>query len=206
MIEQQLKMKQGSGPMTMPSANGNAQSMAMAAAQQPAQVAAGQPDYSKQWAEYYRSIGKNDEAEAIESQIKPKVSRVIAELMAKFECVCYIRIIIICWFVCLFFSFYSEFSRVRDNHHQLVKMRTHPVLCQAIRAPSNRCQTITISMLSIMLEQQRPLVKVITAQLNHTTHTVQHIQVNSRHQINRNRNRTAIKSNFCCALHVNGRA
>lgn len=74
MIEQQLKMKQGSGPMTMPSANGNAQSMAMAAAQQPAQVAAGQPDYSKQWAEYYRSIGKNDEAEAIESQIKTKVS------------------------------------------------------------------------------------------------------------------------------------
>lgn len=31
---------------------------------------AGQTDYSKQWAEYYRSIGKNEEAEAIESQIK----------------------------------------------------------------------------------------------------------------------------------------
>lgn len=74
MIEQQLKMKQGSGPMTMPAANGNAQSMAMAGAQQPAPVAgSNQPDYSKQWAEYYRSIGKNDEAEAIESQIKPKV-------------------------------------------------------------------------------------------------------------------------------------
>lgn len=73
MIEQQLKMKQGSGPMTMPSANGNAQSMAAAAAQQQAQVAGSQPDYSKQWAEYYRSIGKNDEAEAIESQIKTKV-------------------------------------------------------------------------------------------------------------------------------------
>lgn len=55
------------------SANGNAQSMAVAAAQQQVQVAGNQPDYSKQWAEYYRSIGKNDEAEAIESQIKTKV-------------------------------------------------------------------------------------------------------------------------------------
>lgn len=32
--------------------------------------AGGQADYSKQWAEYYRSIGKNEEAEAIENQIK----------------------------------------------------------------------------------------------------------------------------------------
>lgn len=49
--------------------------MAVSAAQQQSQSAAvpGQPDYSKQWAEYYRSIGKNDEAEAIESQIKTKV-------------------------------------------------------------------------------------------------------------------------------------
>lgn len=47
--------------------------MAVAAAQQQAQVAGGQPDYSKQWAEYYRSIGKIDEAEAIENQIKAKV-------------------------------------------------------------------------------------------------------------------------------------
>lgn len=54
-------------------ANGNAQSMAVAAAQQQAQVASNQPDYSKQWAEYYRSIGKIDEAEAIENQIKVKV-------------------------------------------------------------------------------------------------------------------------------------
>lgn len=52
--------------------------MAVAAAtQQQAQTAAvggagaaSQPDYSKQWAEYYRSIGKVEEAEAIESQIK----------------------------------------------------------------------------------------------------------------------------------------
>lgn len=32
-----------------------------------------QPDYSAQWAEYYRSIGKVKEAEAIEAQIKAKV-------------------------------------------------------------------------------------------------------------------------------------
>ena len=30
------------------------------------------PDYSAQWAEYYRSIGKTKEAEAIESQIRAK--------------------------------------------------------------------------------------------------------------------------------------
>lgn len=30
----------------------------------------GQPDYSAQWAEYYRSIGKMKEAEAIEAQMK----------------------------------------------------------------------------------------------------------------------------------------
>lgn len=94
-IEQQLKMKQATGqPVSIPvgmcinpatcfffyevsliivvfTANGNAQSMAVAAAaaQQQAQ-SSGQTDYSKQWAEYYRSIGKNDEAEAIENQIK----------------------------------------------------------------------------------------------------------------------------------------
>ena len=33
-----------------------------------------QADYSSQWAEYYRSIGKVKEAEAIENQIKNKVS------------------------------------------------------------------------------------------------------------------------------------
>ena len=32
------------------------------------------PDYSAQWAEYYRSIGKTKEAEAIETQIRAKSS------------------------------------------------------------------------------------------------------------------------------------
>ncbi|XP_026678438.1 collagen alpha-1(I) chain-like [Diaphorina citri] len=48
---------------------------------QPAQGGAaaqngGQPDFSAQWAEYYRSIGKHKEAEAIEAQMKAKVSGV----------------------------------------------------------------------------------------------------------------------------------
>ena len=33
-------------------------------------------DYSAQWAEYYRSVGKHKEAEAIEAQIKQKVCAV----------------------------------------------------------------------------------------------------------------------------------
>jgi len=33
---------------------------------------AGQPDYSAQWIEYYRSIGKHKEAEAIEAQMRAK--------------------------------------------------------------------------------------------------------------------------------------
>ena len=35
---------------------------------------AGGSDYSAQWAEYYRSMGKVKEAEAIEAQIKQKVN------------------------------------------------------------------------------------------------------------------------------------
>lgn len=46
--------------------------------QQMQQAAGGQPDYSAQWAEYYRSIGKIEEAEAIENQIKAsKVSELL---------------------------------------------------------------------------------------------------------------------------------
>lgn len=42
-------------------------------------VGGGQPDYSAQWAEYYRSIGKLKEAEAIENQMKNKVSFLIGD-------------------------------------------------------------------------------------------------------------------------------
>lgn len=36
--------------------------------------ASNQADYSPQWAEYYRSLGKIKEAEAIEAQMKQKVN------------------------------------------------------------------------------------------------------------------------------------
>lgn len=38
------------------------------------QQANGQPDYSAQWAQYYRSLGKIKEAELIEQQMKNKVN------------------------------------------------------------------------------------------------------------------------------------
>merc|ERR1719228_2936554 len=38
----------------------------------PSQVAPGQPDYSAQWAEYYRSLGRDKEAEPIEQQMRAK--------------------------------------------------------------------------------------------------------------------------------------
>uniref|UniRef100_A0A1I8ML83 K Homology domain-containing protein n=2 Tax=Musca domestica TaxID=7370 RepID=A0A1I8ML83_MUSDO len=64
MIEQQLKAKQA--------AAGGAQTQPQAAAPAAAQTTAGgqTQDYSAQWAEYYRSIGKIEEAEAIEKQMK----------------------------------------------------------------------------------------------------------------------------------------
>lgn len=33
----------------------------------------GTPDYSAQWIEYYRSIGKNKEADMVEQQVKARV-------------------------------------------------------------------------------------------------------------------------------------
>ena len=37
-------------------------------------ASAGTPDYSAQWIEYYRSIGKNKEADMVEQQVKARVS------------------------------------------------------------------------------------------------------------------------------------
>ncbi|XP_037946377.1 far upstream element-binding protein 3-like isoform X3 [Teleopsis dalmanni] len=75
MVEQQLKAKQATGAvnpmaasMQQPQPQQQAPQVQAASAAQPA---AGQAqDYSAQWAEYYRSIGKVEEAEAIEKQIK----------------------------------------------------------------------------------------------------------------------------------------
>ncbi|KAF4519777.1 hypothetical protein B566_EDAN009027, partial [Ephemera danica] len=64
MIEQQAKAQKGMQPQP-------AQQQAPQAGPQPGGVAQnGAPDYSLQWAEYYRSVGKIKEAEAIEAQIK----------------------------------------------------------------------------------------------------------------------------------------
>ena len=54
--------------------NGQPAAAAPAAAPAAAQNGSGTADYSAQWAEYYRSIGKIKEAEAIEQQMKSKVS------------------------------------------------------------------------------------------------------------------------------------
>lgn len=66
MIEQQ----QG-GTGTAPPVSAPAAAPAVTSAPQQGGAA---PDYSAQWAEYYRSIGKTKEAEAIESQIRAKSS------------------------------------------------------------------------------------------------------------------------------------
>ncbi|XP_037808867.1 far upstream element-binding protein 2 isoform X2 [Lucilia sericata] len=67
MIEQQLKAKQAS-------AAPQPQTQAQPAAQQAQSAGQQSQDYSAQWAEYYRSIGKIEEAEAIEKQMKASQS------------------------------------------------------------------------------------------------------------------------------------
>ncbi|XP_037888051.1 far upstream element-binding protein 3 isoform X2 [Glossina fuscipes] len=68
MIEQQLKAKQvGTGQAQPQQAANNAVNNPVAGV--PGSAAQTQ-DYSAQWAEYYRSIGKIEEAEAIEKQMK----------------------------------------------------------------------------------------------------------------------------------------
>jgi far upstream element-binding protein len=73
MIEQQVKARQaGAAPTAAPMMQ-QPQQQQQPAPQNGAQAggaAAAQADYSAEWAEYYRSIGKLQEAEAIENQIK----------------------------------------------------------------------------------------------------------------------------------------
>ncbi|XP_049818371.1 far upstream element-binding protein 3 isoform X3 [Aethina tumida] len=77
MIELQAKSKAAGGAGT-PAPGQNGPSTVQPAQTQPAAGSAAggasQPDYSAQWAEYYRSIGKHKEAEAIEAQMKNKAT------------------------------------------------------------------------------------------------------------------------------------
>lgn len=71
MIEQQMKAKlanSGAGPSQQQAQQQQSQP------QQQQQSGGSGADYSAQWAEYYRSVGKIEEAEAIEKTLKNKAS------------------------------------------------------------------------------------------------------------------------------------
>nr|CAI5831447.1 unnamed protein product [Callosobruchus analis] len=76
MIEQQAKAKAAGGGSATNGAVGAASAGPAAGAAGPGATSAaaggGQADYSAQWAEYYRTMGKIKEAEAIEAQMKNK--------------------------------------------------------------------------------------------------------------------------------------
>lgn len=74
MIEQQMKAKlanSGAGPSQQAQQQ---QSQPQQQQQQQQQSTSNAADYSAQWAEYYRSVGKIEEAEAIEKTLKNKAS------------------------------------------------------------------------------------------------------------------------------------
>lgn len=115
MIEQQAKAKQAGGGASTPAAmpqTAAAAPMAGLPATAPAAAApgggAGQPDYSAQWAEYYRSIGKIKEAEAIEAQMKNKVG---------------ISIHIIYYFIVLHLNIHLSVVEYRVHHLNPLQLR-----------------------------------------------------------------------------------
>ncbi|BFG04594.1 far upstream element-binding protein 3 [Drosophila madeirensis] len=77
LIEQQMKAKQGGGAPGPGQQGPQQPQQQQQVPQQAQQQAAGgnSADYSAQWAEYYRSVGKHEEAEAIEKTLKNKQSQ-----------------------------------------------------------------------------------------------------------------------------------
>jgi len=72
-IEQQMRGRPGQAPAAAPAAPAPQAVPQAAPAPNGAAQNGGGADYSAQWAEYYRSIGKVKEAETIEAQMKQKV-------------------------------------------------------------------------------------------------------------------------------------